>query len=99
MLTTTSWHSWGICLAAKTENEDLIRVVPVLIWSLGPAWLLSAQSLTLAWHSPGSLSLGSWQAPSDRLSEVGSLTSLEAITLAAFWQNSVGNVENPNPSE
>lgn len=31
MLTTTSWHSWEIYLAAKPEREDLIRILPVLI--------------------------------------------------------------------
>lgn len=48
MLTTVSWHSLEICLATGLQSEDLIRVLPALIWTLGPVWLLSVQSLTFA---------------------------------------------------
>lgn len=67
MLTTTSWHSWEIYLAAKPEREDLIRCY--CQFSSDP-WGLFGCCLCwpdLAWHSSSILSPAIWEAPSRQI--------------------------------
>ena len=101
MLTTAGWHSWEVCLAAKPESEDLIRVFASShLIRVACLVVVRAEPDLCLTSPPGACLQLSEKLPADRLSEVGSLTSLGVIAFAGqpYDQPTVGNVENPNPS-